>query len=1855
MTFQYTGRIIDRQTRRGVAGVQVQAWDRDTRHHDHLGEVRTDVEGRFQLRFTDDSFGDDAPNTLPDLFFRVYHHGALVADTGSAPLRDLAPAGPEIVVEVDAPPGTVFVGAGTQVVGYEADDTRAALGPGAYLADLMDFLRDAFPAAFPTDAAVSERFHRPLAELRVDRAAAEVQVLQADAAREVLERYLLSTRSGLTREALYADFARGGAGYPHPGVLGRALDLALAALGTTRAELGGAWRAAHPAQGEPDPAPLAALLERMGLPDADLPAALHVAPADLAALEALQPGIATVDALPDVLLAAATHGINPADPMQLPALDDARTAAAAAVDRIRQQTLAEVRADLVHAAIGDAAPDAAIRTARDLGNWLHTDLSVDATVRTTRLADAIQALQSFVLGWQLGRESAPLALPEPDFEARWRWLQSYSLWHAAQSVYFHPENFTLPDVRPGESEFFRELRDDLAGATTPEGVRGAVGAYREKLERMATDRTSPPRVYHTASLGDRAWLFFQSLAGEVFMAEQGYDGSWNGWSRVHDVPTQPLIATVAFNERIYLFFRHAGNARVLRYTWMEPGGKPHKELLESPELRVDLSSYMGDYAFVPGAKHLTLYYRYYYFSDRFHGACMDHLHRWHLSLPATPIEPNNSALPLEAVGHLDGVDYLLGGTVMGFRMFAVPDPYGPEMISGGELQFPNERGQWRDLRVFDKPRSAWDYAGAVLDGRLLVMGHCEPEGPVWAHFAPDVAPAWAAGPAGLRVGHIDPLRDRLLVHGAQPAPFQLQFRLLTRSMQEIDRGRTFVDVSEFLRHPLGEGLPALRAYAAAQEQLIGGLRHQDFAHLYAAEWYLLAPLAAAQALADLRSYPEALEYLHVLFYPYAGPSDRLVYAGFRRPDDGAADTRDSVVWLRDPFNPHAIARVRPSAYRRHTVARYAEVLLDWADAEFVQDTAESLARARELYELADDILRTSDLPMDAREEAWRELAARMYTGHDAVQVRILQLLLDPVRRGDRRAAAADVRHLAALVAQAAPFPARAAQVMAFVASLPSGASSLGEALEAAAGARADAAARLLAAGDGDAGPLPGPALQELRLVEAADARVASGFAVPDNPVLASLRWRIDAGLEKLRTGRNYVGMRRSVPAYPAGADPLGLVQQSASGEPGDDAVPSEPPPVYRFSYLVERARYFVSTAQQLEALLLASLEKSDAAQYDLIKARQDLRAAQANVALQGLRVREAGDNVTLAQLQKGRSQFQAAHFQALLQTPVSWYEQAAIDELWHAHDLSYAAALVGGGSAVAGMIAGAVVGSVGGPAGTGVGGVVGGILGALTGGLGAISGALSAGASAHGSKSQIYAMRASYERRAEEWRFQQGLAVRDVAIGEQGIRLATDHLAIVQQEQGIAQLQGDFAGEVVNFLSTKFTNKQLYDWMARVVRRYYRDHLNFATVTARMAQTALAFERREAVTYVAAYYAEREKKDLLVAERLLTDINRLDQHRLTTERRRKELVKTISLASYAPVEFQRLRSEGWMTFTTLMDWFDRDFPGHYMRLVKSVGVTVVGLIPPGEGIRATLSNPGISRVMVGPPFDQPTEIQRQPESVSVTAPNHGTGLFELRFDDPVLLPFEGSGVETTWTLEMPRAANRFDYGTLADVLLTVSYTALDDSTYRDRVVQRLGSAVEGINAFSIRTAFADAWYHLHNPVFAPAGGGGGCGPAEGAELPPYTMELEVRERDFAPNEEIQGMKRINLALRQEHYVKVPVEVEFSPAGDPACYRVRADAAWDPEDPASAPLSLAAFTHRREGDGEWTAVSTQLSTLRPAGRWRIRLRNEVDPAQYPGLFSDLPPVEGQRRLELGWLEDALFVLTYSATVEYKFAS
>jgi hypothetical protein len=622
------------------------------------------------------------------------------------------------------------------------------------------------------------------------------------------------------------------------------------------------------------------------------------------------------------------------------------------------------------------------------------------------------------------------------------------------------------------------------------------------------------------------------------------------------------------------------------------------------------------------------------------------------------------------------------------------------------------------------------------------------------------------------------------------------------------------------------------------------------------------------------------------------------------------------------------------------------------------------------------------------------------------------------------------------------------------------------------------------------------ASSELVPVPNPDPAAATEFP---NPAATALQVRADTQLGKLRQGRNIAGLRRSV------------LLARPTGDTGLAPLPPRMPTPYPYKVLVERTKQLVALSQQVEAEYLGALEKFDQAAFRRFEANQGVDLALAGVTLQDLRVREAGRGVVLAELQKDRADFLAGEYQQMIDAGLNEHEHAMLRGYRDVRDLR---------DLVTGLDAAVEIARAAAEASSWWNAVT--TFGVAQVGTGVVIGGLAARAVATGflnaAEAQLQAdtFWASHERRVEEWRLNQGLAQHDGLIAAQQIVQAQDQLAIAGQERLIAQMTAEQAQATVEFLDRQFTNAELYEWMSALLVGVYRYFLLTATAMARLAQDQLAFERQEpASNFIRVDYwqppaelagpsgSAPDRRGLTGSARLLQDLYQLDQYAFQTDRRRLNLTQTLSLAQRASLEFQLFRQTGLLRFATPMQWFDDDFPGHYLRLIKRVRVSVVGLIPPTHGVRATLRAIGISRVVTVDTDGAFREvvIRRDPELIAFSAPVMAGGVFELDTQPEMLLPFEAMGVDTAWELHLPRAANPFDFASIADVLLTVEYTALHSDDYRGQVLQRPGATTRyGDRPLSLRRDFPDQWYDLHNPT-EPDGSRGVRLTLEAADFP----------------------------------------------------------------------------------------------------------------------------------------------------------
>lgn len=939
---------------------------------------------------------------------------------------------------------------------------------------------------------------------------------------------------------------------------------------------------------------------------------------------------------------------------------------------------------------------------------------------------------------------------------------------------------------------------------------------------------------------------------------------------------------------------------------------------------------------------------------------------------------------------------------------------------------------------------------------------------------------------------------------------------------------------------------------------------------YVEEAFFHVPLLVARQLTRSGEYEAALEWFRTVYdYTRVAVEGAQVWHGLVQEANGSRLQRvaPGVDWMRDPLVPHALAQGRLYPYTRFTVFSVVRCLLEQADEEFTRDTSESVARARLTYELALDLL-------DGLTDALASVEDRPSSpGGDGALVDGATTIADADDRGG----------LLLAVETGATSTVSIREAMFRDSTVARAVWELGGAAD----ASVDGEPSAPAADDGRMRPQRATDASRRYRPEAwagfETLQLSMGFCVPANPLPEALRLHATSNLEKIRSCRNIAGLERDLPSRAEESDVASAVSL------GDGRLPSTErtvqPTNYRYDTLLTRSKELVNLARQIEADFLQALERRDQEAYQLRRARQDVELARSGVRLQDLRLEEARDRVTLSRLEQDRSEIRLDHYSELLEQGLIGDEEMALGLLTAAAIMQTAAgALYGVQAAHDWLKAGFTLGLFGSPGSK-------------------AAQALSTFASASSTTADIYSTYASYARREERWEHQRRLARQDVRIGSQQIEVARDRVSIVAQERDIAELETDHATDIAQFHRTKFTNRELYQWMSDLLERVYRYFLQQATATAKLAETQLAFERQEQPPDIigAGYWESprsgqrfdldgdgEDRRGLTGSARLLRDIYRLDQYEFTTDERLLEVEKTISLAQVDPVALQQFRETGVLRFNTPMELFDRDHPGHHLRLIKDVIPRVVALTPPTDGVKATLSTSGVSRVVVGDYVFRTRVIRRQPESIVLRASQRDEGAVALQpADGETLRPFENAGVETNWELEMSKAANSFDYDTIADVLLTIEYTALESSDYRRQVTTELDPRESVDRAFSFADEFADQWYDLHNPD-------------QTAE--PMTVRFDTDREMFPPN-----LSRLEIERVQLYFFGVDAELEAVDVSLTFAEEGAAGVAGGPARPVDGVV-------RTPGASAWNEIRGK----QPMGEWTLSL---PDRPGVRGLFKE----------------------------------
>ncbi|MBV8648832.1 neuraminidase-like domain-containing protein [Paludibacterium sp.] len=567
--------------------------------------------------------------------------------------------------------------------------------------------------------------------------------------------------------------------------------------------------------------------------------------------------------------------------------------------------------------------------------------------------------------------------------------------------------------------------------------------------------------------------------------------------------------------------------------------------------------------------------------------------------------------------------------------------------------------------------------------------------------------------------------------------------------------------------------------------------------------------------------------------------------------------------------------------------------------------------------------------------------------------------------------------------------------------------------------------------------------------------------------------------------------------------------EAAPAHPCDEAAccgewggchPSTP---YRFNVLLPKAVECVGRLRELGTGLLNAFERGDSEYLAQMHARHETALADMSIALRQQQWREADWQLQALRVSKEVQQTNRRYYKRLIDVGLISGELDYQDNMNNNIALHGAAIEIEAVAEAMALIPDLFVGfpceETWLPIGTKLSGMFK-TLAHITSEVGEIAGL----------NGQLDLTQAGWQRRLDEWVHQ--VEVLDLEIEQLELQILAAERKSQETliELNLQQQTLEQSRETLDTLRDKFTSQALWLYLQKEGMALYWQTYELSMQLARQTQHAFNFElgycRRN---FLPCDSWDNLREGLLAGEKLNVALERMQQAYLQDNRREYELTKHVSLALQFPLPFLRLKLTGYCEIE-LPEWlFDLDYPGQYMRRLKSVSLTLPCVTGPYSGVHCKLTLLS-SWTRVDPSLPCPTTpcCRDQPkcdcgcrhprhehyradccdprgvklygarEAIATSSGRNDAGLFELNFHDERHLPFEYAGAVSRWRIELPPENNYFDLASLTDVVMHLNYTAREGgSALRDaaREAARERLPGDGWIYLDLQRDFPDAW------------------------------------------------------------------------------------------------------------------------------------------------------------------------------------
>lgn len=674
-------------------------------------------------------------------------------------------------------------------------------------------------------------------------------------------------------------------------------------------------------------------------------------------------------------------------------------------------------------------------------------------------------------------------------------------------------------------------------------------------------------------------------------------------------------------------------------------------------------------------------------------------------------------------------------------------------------------------------------------------------------------------------------------------------------------------------------------------------------------------------------------------------------------------------WKNDPFNPHLIARYRNVAYQKYVVMKYLDALIGWGDLEFAKDTTESVNLAIQFYLLAAELLGPKNVEAPEPEPSAPLTANDLLSNTDDLGNAFIEYENSALIGRDR-----------AKVVNARSMDARARRTGNIVESM-------------------------------------------------------FYFTVPRNDTLFSYWDKIADRLYKIRNSLNIEGVKRTLALFAPPIDPGMLVKARAMGLSIDSILNSanEKLSIYRFRVIVKLAVDMAKDACQMGRDLLSILEKQDAEQLQVFKAKCDKAVIAESKAVQEMEVKSLEAEKVRLEEKKAAKQNTSKMQKAmhLVSTAEKKYQklmdkvakiQETVEKVRNAASATFK---------MPDFKFGAVTNVFGGPR----------FDMESIGGTKLAENLVSAAESyaARFAQRQLDAaktkLQAELERRKKEWLLEDEVA--DAEVVEVEKQEIVNEIKTQQVEKKYKSIENEIlrSEQVYEVLSEKFTNNDLYIWLEKELGKTFKKYVNLLIEVAKMAERAYHFEIDGTTDTVSEFignnYWDSFYKGLLAPERILLDLRRMEKVYLEKDVKEMEIARAIRLSEFNKPDgsgaLKKLQDEG--TCQILLDnqFWTNEFANHSFRRIRNVSVFVETVTSVQKvNVELTLLESKLANI-----------TDRNPEMYASSITNTNPNFIDSRISAEKKHLFEGRGADSIWSLSVTGASGN----QITDVIIYLNYTA----------------------------------------------------------------------------------------------------------------------------------------------------------------------------------------------------------------------